>query len=99
MAIKLPHAKSVAKNPTQAEMREWALQYMPRIIETEFGNLSYKALIKARLSRSTSRSCTLLWAVASTTTLFEPRRAMRDFNGLNASMAAAPPCACRVARS
>ena len=53
MAIKLPHAKSVAKNPTQAEMREWALQYMPRIIETEFGNLSYKALIKARLSRST----------------------------------------------
>ena len=53
MAIKLPHAKSVAKNPTQAEMREWTLEYMPRIIETEFGNLSYKALIKARLSKST----------------------------------------------
>ena len=53
MAIRLPHAKSVAKNPTQEEMREWVLEYMPRIIETEFGNLSYKALIKARLSKST----------------------------------------------
>ena len=53
MAMKLPHAKSVAKNPTQAEMREWTLEYMPRIIETELGNLSYKALIKARLSKST----------------------------------------------
>ncbi len=53
MAIKLPHAKSVARNPTQAEMREWTVEYMPRIIETEFGNLSYKALIKARLSKST----------------------------------------------
>ena len=53
MAMKLPHARSVAKNPTQAEMRDWTLEYMPRIIETEFQNLSYKALIKARLSKST----------------------------------------------
>ena len=53
MAIKLPHAASVVKNPTQAEMREWVLEHMPRIIETEFGNLSYRAEKTARLSAST----------------------------------------------
>jgi len=53
MAIKLPHAASVEKNPTQAQMRAWALEYMPRIIETEFGNLSYKAEMTARLAKST----------------------------------------------
>ncbi len=53
MTIKLPHAASVAKNPTQEEMRAWTLEYMPRIIETEFGNLSYKAEMTARLAKST----------------------------------------------
>jgi phosphoenolpyruvate carboxykinase (ATP) len=53
VAIKLPHAASVVKNPTQAEMREWVLEHMPRIIETEFGNLSYRAEKTARLSAST----------------------------------------------
>jgi phosphoenolpyruvate carboxykinase (ATP) len=53
MAITLPPARSVAANPTQAEMREWVLEHMPRITETEFGNLNYKAEVKARLASST----------------------------------------------
>lgn len=53
MAIPLPSARSVAVNPTQAEMRAWVLEHMPRITETEFGNLNYKALVKARLAAST----------------------------------------------
>jgi len=53
MAIELPPARSVAANPTQAEMRAWVLEHMPRITETEFGNLNYKAEIKARLASST----------------------------------------------
>lgn len=53
MTMKLPEAASVAKNPTQEEMREWTLEFMPRIIETEFRNLSYKAEVTARLSKST----------------------------------------------
>ncbi len=43
VTIRLPYAASVANNPTQEEMRTWTLEYMSRIIETEFGNLSYKA--------------------------------------------------------
>ena len=43
MAIALPEARSVAVNPTQAEMRGWVLEHMPHITETEFGNLNYKA--------------------------------------------------------
>ncbi|HZJ49028.1 MAG TPA: hypothetical protein VFD97_08365, partial [Acidimicrobiia bacterium] len=53
MAIKLPHAASVEKNPSQEQMRAWTLEYMPRIIETTFGNLSYKAEMTARLAKST----------------------------------------------
>ena len=53
MAFELPAAKSVAVNPTQAEMRGWALEHLLRITETEFGNLNYKAIVTARLSRST----------------------------------------------
>jgi phosphoenolpyruvate carboxykinase (ATP) len=53
MAIELPPARSVAANPTQAEMRAWVLEHMPRITETEFGNLNYKAEVKARLAAST----------------------------------------------
>jgi phosphoenolpyruvate carboxykinase (ATP) len=53
MAIELPRAQSVAANPTQAEMRSWVLEHMPRITETEFGNLNYKAEVKARLAAST----------------------------------------------
>lgn len=53
MAVPLPPARSVAVNPTQAEMREWVLEHMPRVTKTEFGNLNYKAEVKARLAAST----------------------------------------------
>ncbi len=53
MPIQLPSAKSVEVNPSQAEMREWVLEFMPRVQETEYGNLNYTALVTARLSRST----------------------------------------------
>ena len=53
MAFQLPAAKSVSVNPTQDEMRAWTLEFMPRIIVTEFDNLSYEAEVTARLARST----------------------------------------------
>ena len=53
MSFELPKAKSVAENPTQKEMREWVLEYMPRVVETEFGNIAYQAETKARLAPST----------------------------------------------
>ncbi len=53
MVIALPKARSVAENPTQDEMRAWVLEYMPNVTETEFGNLNYKAEVKARLAAST----------------------------------------------
>ena len=53
----LPSAKSVAVNPTQDEMREWTLEFMPRIAETEFGNLNYTADVCARLAGSTFFVC------------------------------------------
>jgi len=53
MTIALAPARSVAVNPTQKEMRGWVLEHMPRITETEFGNLNYKAEVKARLASST----------------------------------------------
>ena len=53
MAFQLPAAKSVSANPTQEEMRAWTLEFMPRIIVTEFDNLSYEAEVTARLARST----------------------------------------------
>jgi phosphoenolpyruvate carboxykinase (ATP) len=51
----LPPARSVAENPTQAEMRDWVLDLMPkgRISVTEFGNINYTARILARLTPST----------------------------------------------
>ncbi|NNK91011.1 MAG: phosphoenolpyruvate carboxykinase (ATP), partial [Acidimicrobiia bacterium] len=53
MPIDLPAARNVHVNPTQDEMRSWVLQHMPRITETEFGNLNYEAEVTARLARST----------------------------------------------
>jgi phosphoenolpyruvate carboxykinase (ATP) len=49
----LPAAKSVAVNPTQAEMRAWVLEHMDRVTVTEFGNINYQAEVKARLAPST----------------------------------------------
>ena len=53
MVNSLPTARSVATNPTQEELRRWVLELMPRIQETQFGNLNYEAEVTARLSRST----------------------------------------------
>ncbi|HEX2026907.1 MAG TPA: phosphoenolpyruvate carboxykinase [Nitriliruptorales bacterium] len=54
MATDLPPARSIAENPSQEQMREWALRYLgERIQETEFSNLNYTAEVTARLKRST----------------------------------------------
>jgi phosphoenolpyruvate carboxykinase (ATP) len=53
MPAPLPPARSVVVNPSQAELRAWVLEYMPRIVETEFGNINYTARILARLTPST----------------------------------------------
>ena len=53
MAAKLPEARSVVVDPTQEQLREWVRTLMPRVVETEFGNLNYTARILARLTPST----------------------------------------------
>jgi len=53
VSFELPAAGSVVANPTQAEMREWVLEYMPRVTVTEFDNINYQAEVKARLAPST----------------------------------------------
>ena len=53
MTVELPKAKSVAVNPTQDEMRAWALEYLDDARLTEFGNVNYTARIKARQAPST----------------------------------------------
>ncbi len=49
----LPEAASVAENPSQEQLRAWVIEHMPNITETEFGNINYKADVKARLGGST----------------------------------------------
>lgn len=51
--FELPVALSVARNPSQAYLRALTLEKMPRITETEFGNLNYRAEVTARLKNST----------------------------------------------
>lgn len=51
--FELPPARSVESNPSPDRLRELALTHMPRITETEFGNLNYQAEITARLKNST----------------------------------------------
>ncbi len=53
MTFELPQAKAVHENPTQEQMREWALELMPRTVVTEFDNVNYTAETKARLAPST----------------------------------------------
>ena len=53
MTITLPEAASVAVDPTQDEMRTWVREHMSDVTETEFGNLNYRARIKARQAPST----------------------------------------------
>lgn len=51
--FELPAARSVLRNPGHDRLRQMALESMPRITETEFGNLNYRALVTARLKNST----------------------------------------------
>ena len=51
--FELPSARSVEQNPSAARLRELALEHMPRLRETEFGNLNYEAEVTARLKNST----------------------------------------------
>jgi phosphoenolpyruvate carboxykinase (ATP) len=53
VTFELPDARSVVANPTQEQLRSWALERMPNIVETEFGNLNYTARIVSRLAKST----------------------------------------------
>ena len=55
VTFELPTARSVSTNPSQAELRGWVLDLMPkdRVTETEFGNINYQARIVSRLSKST----------------------------------------------
>lgn len=53
MSFELPTARSVEANPSQQQMRQWALELMDDVTETEFGNLNYRARILARQAPST----------------------------------------------
>lgn len=53
MTFELPAARSVAENPTQEQLRAWVLEFMPNVVETEFGNLNYTARVVSRLAKST----------------------------------------------
>jgi phosphoenolpyruvate carboxykinase (ATP) len=53
VTFELPKARSVAENPSQAELRAWVLERMPNVTVTEFGNINYQARIVSRLSKST----------------------------------------------
>lgn len=50
---KLPSARSIERSPENDRLRELALARMPRLKETEFGNLNYQAEVTARLKNST----------------------------------------------
>ena len=49
----LPTARSVVRNPSQEQLRAWALATLLRIQETEYGNLDYTTVVTARLAPST----------------------------------------------
>ncbi len=53
MTFQLPPARSVAVNPTQEQMRSWALEHLPRCTETIHGNIAYQARITSRQGPST----------------------------------------------
>lgn len=53
MSFQLPEAASVAVNPTQDQMREWALELLEGATETEYGNINYRARVPARQAPST----------------------------------------------
>ncbi len=49
----LPKARSVTANPTQAELRSWALDKMSRAQVSRFDNVGYTTMVTARLAPST----------------------------------------------
>ncbi len=49
----VPVVASLERNPSQQRLRELARAAMPRLQETEFGNLNYTAEVTARLKNST----------------------------------------------
>ncbi|REK22011.1 MAG: phosphoenolpyruvate carboxykinase [Actinobacteria bacterium] len=49
----LPSARSVERSPDNDRFRALAEERMSRLVETEFGNLNYTALVTARLKNST----------------------------------------------
>jgi phosphoenolpyruvate carboxykinase (ATP) len=49
----LPAARTVERNPSAERLRELAFAHMPRLTETEYGNLNYEAEVTARLKNST----------------------------------------------
>jgi phosphoenolpyruvate carboxykinase (ATP) len=49
----LPSAASVEPNPSGDRLRTMALDVLPRVQKTEFGNLNYRAQVTARLRNST----------------------------------------------
>jgi len=51
--FRLPDARSVERNPDHDRLRDLTLGAMPRISETQYGNLNYEAVITARLKNST----------------------------------------------
>ena len=51
--FELPPARSVERNPGPERLRELAFEHMPRLTETEYGNLNYQAEVTARLKNST----------------------------------------------
>ncbi len=55
MVLRLPPARSVAHNPTQEELRGWALAELPaeRVQRTRYGNIAYRARTRSRLGPST----------------------------------------------
>ena len=55
MSFPLPAARSVAKNPTQEQLRAWAREEMPseRVRVTRYDNIAYQARTRSRLGPST----------------------------------------------
>ncbi len=53
LSFELPEARSIERNPSAERLRALAVERMPRITETEFGNLNYQAEVTARLKNST----------------------------------------------
>ena len=49
----LPAARSVTRNPSQDQLRQWVLDTMTRVQVTEFDNVNYTTMVTARLAPST----------------------------------------------